>query len=232
MKKIALAAAVLTIFAFASCGGGGDSQPSPTPSPTSTSTKVVTGAVVEAVNNALFQTIVSLLEGSGPGAMVIKGAAGKAPFEENFTYTYNCPVSGTTLAQGSVSGNFSETDGSWSMTDTNLAMSLEFQNCTVNVTQDSTVYEEAVTGPGGATASGSASGSGDSVTNLNFTGNGTGTVAVTGDISGTAVLDITAVVTGVPDPMPDVACSGTVNVTSDATTQVCTVSSDCEGCVL
>lgn len=232
MKRIALVAVVLTFFAFTSCGGGGGAQPTPTPTPTSTSTKVVSETVVEATNNAIFQTLVNIFEDFGPGAMVVKNSTGKAPFEENFTYVYTCPVSGTTTADGSVSGDFSETGGVWTLSGTSVAMSLAFQDCTVNVTQDSTVYEEAVNGTGSATASGSATGIGEDVTNLNFTGNGTGTVAVTGDISGTAVLDITAVVTGAPNPFPDVVCSGTVDVTSEATTQVCTVSEDCEGCVL
>lgn len=232
-KKIALSIMVITIFAITSCGGGsGGDEPTPTPTPTSTSTKVTSEAVVEAVNFAVFQTIVSMLQNMGPTAMVVKDASGKEAFQDNFTYTYECPVSGTVQAAGTVSGTFTESGGNWSVTGTDLSMSLDFQACTVTVTQDGTSYEETVDGPGSATASGSATGTGDSLPNLNFTGNGTGTVEVTGDIIGTAVLDISAVVTGVPNPMPDVTCSGTVDVTSDLTTQTCTVSSDCSGCEL
>ena len=229
MKKLALLAVVVTTFVFSSCGGGGGGAPTPTP--TSDQTKVASEAVVNATTMAAFATASNALENLSSVAMVLK--VEKEIISESFTYIYDCAISGTVDTSGTVSGTCSESGGNWSCPSLMIDIpTMQFNDCTVTVTLNSTDYTEAMNGTGSASLAGSVSGTGANITSLNFAGTGAANTTMTGDIAGTAVMDIDITGSGVPNPDPDITCSGTVDVTTDSTTQTCTVNTDCSGCVM
>lgn len=231
MKKFALLAAVLAMFVFSSCGG--DSTPTPTPTPTSDSTKAGSEAVVTATNEAAFATAENALAGAAGIAMIVKSVE-KETISHNFTYTYDCSetgVSGSVETAGNVSGTCTESAGTWTCSNLTIDITtMQFNDCTVTVTVDSTDYTVALNGTGSALLGGSVSGTDQGMTSLNFSGTGEANTTMSGDLTGTAVMDLD--LTGSGAPNPTVTCDGTVDVTINSTTEVCTVNTDCSGCVL
>lgn len=234
MKKLVLILTVFSMLAFYSCGGGGGT-PTPTPTPTSNNTKVASEATVAATTEAAIGTAAYVIGDGGPTAMIVKTNVEKEVISESFTYTYNCPPGGTVDTAGNVSGQCSDTGGgNWSCSPLNINItSMQFNDCMVTVTVDSVDYDETVNGTGSATLSGSVSGTMEGgPTSINASGTASANMTVMGGVDGTAVLSLTVTVSGTPDPEPDVTCGGTVNVTTDSTTEVCTINTDCSGCVL
>lgn len=234
MKKFVLILAVFSMLAFNSCGGGGGT-PTPTPTPTSTNTKVTSEAAISSTSEAAFATAANVIENlGGPTAMVVKTNVEKEAISQNFTYTYNCPPGGTVDTAGNVSGQCSETGGgNWSCSSLNINISsMQFNDCMVTVTVDSVDYDETVNGTGSSILTGSVSGTATGIASVNVNGTATANLDVTGGVNGTAVMNLTVTVSGVPDPEPDITCGGTVDVTTDSTTQVCTINTDCSSCVL
>lgn len=216
---------------FVSCGsstsssdGGGTST-----TPASAETNVVTEATVETTIQATqaatingFTTVVAGLQTIG------KDIYAKDTATQSFTYTYNCPLGGTALASGTFQATC-EGEPNWTCDPISVTMQIEFDECEVSVTLDDVEYEEVVGGTISSTASAQASGDETGLQSLSFSGTLSGTSTVAGDIDGTADLSNISY-TGSGATSSDVTCSGTASVTSDSTTQTCTVSEDCTTC--
>ncbi|MCK5613587.1 hypothetical protein KAR91_67580 [Candidatus Pacearchaeota archaeon] len=230
MHRIITVIAAITLVVTASCGGGGGVLP---PQPTTTETKAVAGATVTAVTNVTGAALGNALQGLLLSASPIVLSATDVPESKyqtvSINYTYPCPVDGVAVATGTVDLSCSSNDSTVTCTVTNNTLDVEFQDCAVTETIDSTDYTLVLGDTVTTTFSGSGTGSESGLQSLSFSGTISGTASVSGDVTGTADLsNITYEGSGVPSPT--VTCSGTAAVTTDSTTEFCSISSDCNSC--
>ena len=229
MHRTATVIAAITLILTASCGdGGGGSQPA---QPTSTQTKAVAGATVTTVadvtGEALGNTLENLLQ-AAPIVLSAKDLPEGKYQSVSVNYTYQCPVSGVAVATGTVNLSCSSNNATVTCTVTNNTLQVELQDCEVTETIDTTDYTLTLNDTISTTFSGSGTGSGAGLQSLSFNGTISGTASVSGDVTGTADLsNISYAGSGVPYT---VTCSGTAAVTTDSTTETCTISSDCNTC--
>lgn len=229
MYRLATVIAAITLVVTASCGGGGDGgQPA---QPTSTQTKAVAGVSVTAVTNTTAAALSNTLQNLPTGAPIVLSAKDDLEIKyqsASVNYTYQCPVSGVAVATGTVNLSCSSNDSTVTCTVTNNTLQVEFQDCEVIETIDTTDYNLFLNDTVSTTFSGSGTGSESGLQSLSFNGTISGTASVSGDITGSVDLsNISYEGSGVP---PTVTCSGTAAVTTDSTTETCTIASDCDSC--
>lgn len=219
----------MAAFVLAGCGGSGSSDPTPTP--TSDATKAASSAAANEAMSAAGDGAQNGFANLAPAAMVVKDPAAKDSYEGTISVTKDCDT-GTVAVVGDVTAQCTgDPVGSWTCTQFVGAMTLTFTDCQRTVTVGSTPYSVIMNGTATSSMTGSASGVGESFSSVEFAGTFVGSLALTGGVTGTALLDnlgFSGVSTGGADPVS--TCSGTTTITIDATEQVCAISSDCSTC--
>ncbi len=228
MKKSILFG-LLTAFILAGCGGSGGSDPTPTP--TSDATKAASSAAANEAMSAAGEGAQNGFANLAPAAMVVKDSAAKDSYEGAISVTNDCDT-GTVAVVGDMTAQCTgDPVGSWTCSQFIGAMTLTFSDCQRTVTVGSTPYSVTMNGTATSTVTGSASGVGATFTSVEFTGAFAGSLALTGGVTGTALLDNLGFIgVGASGADPESTCSGTTTITIDATEQVCAVSSDCSTC--
>jgi len=228
MRTTVTIMAAITLVIAASCGGGDTGNGGQPAQPTSNQTKAATAASVTEVTATTAAALRNALQNIPTGAPMVLSA--KDTFTVSVNYTYHCPISGVAVATGTVSPSCSSNDSTVTCTLTNNTLQVEFQDCEATETVDTTVYTMFLNDTVSTTFSGSGTGGDNGLLSLSFNGTISGTASVSGDVTGTVDLsNITYQGSGVP---PTVTCSGTAAVTTNSTTETCTVLSDCSGCQL
>jgi len=229
MKKFVSLGLLVALTGFISCGGGGGGGGGPTPTPTSTETKVATQAAFNATLDTSIKALFDSLHKFESAAIIVDEKAATTKTID-ISETENCSGGGTGTVTGSATASCTITGTDFSCTGVSSTMVVAFNNCIESEDFSGKTYSETVNGSANASLTGSLSGTTASgPTNVDATIVLTGSPTLTGDISGTADLDITAKASGNPETLTP-SCSGTCSVTIGSTVQVCGVSSDCSGC--
>lgn len=228
MKKSILFG-LMAAFVFAGCGGSGSSGPTPTP--TSDATKAASSAAANEAMSAAGEGAQNGFANMAPAAMVVKDSAAKDSYEGAINVTHACDA-GTIAVVGNTTAECTgDPLTSWTCSQFVGTMTLTFSDCQRTVTVGSTPYSVTMNGTATSTVTGSASGVGASFSSVEFTGAFVGSLALTGGVTGTALLDNLGFIgVGTSGADPETTCSGTTTITIDAAEQVCAVSSDCSTC--
>lgn len=244
--KITKIVSVLAAFSMVAACGGSDGGGGATA--TSTETKVAASAATKAVIEGGGQAVLEAIHGA-IAPSVSKAETGTIDISQPVNCVGDTPAGGTILVTGPVSYSCTEVVGVANCTISSATLTLVFTDCQKEVdllvggTTYNVVLNNLVGGTTQATLSGTVSApmTEDPVITLDVSGAVTGTVAMTGDVAGSVLLDGTNYTAtgefqmGQGGGSPTLGCTGTCSVTitepaSAAATQTCTLASDCNGC--
>lgn len=225
------------------CGGSSDNgSDSNTPAasisaPTTTTTKVASEMGVTAVRDAAGAGGQAGLQSMIVSKLPVKALtpySGKVEMTCSSTESSNdcqglCSGGGKVTIVGSATATCSGTEASWTCSNMKVPLTITFSECQVTRTINTITYTELMTGTVTSTLTANVSGTSEGPTGGTFSADMAGTIALTGDIIGSIVLN-NVTYSGSATEGTD-TCTGTSDITIANTTEVCTVATDCSGCI-
>lgn len=232
----------IAVLGLNACGGSsGSGSDDITPdvaiaTPTTTTTKVASEMGVTAVRDAAGAGGQAGLQNMLVSKLPVKALtpySGKVDMTCSSTESSNdcqglCSGGGKVTIVGSATATCSGTEASWTCSNMKVPLTITFSECQITRTINSITYTELMTGTITSTLNATVSGTSEGPTGGTFSADMTGTLALTGDVIGSIVLnDVTYF--GSATEGSD-TCTGTSNVTIADATEVCTVATNCLGC--
>lgn len=232
----------VAVLGLNACGGSSDSgSDNTTPAaaiatPTTTTTKVASEMGVAAVRDAAGAGAQAGLQSMLVSKLPVKALtpySGKVEMTCSSTESSNdcqglCSGGGNVTIVGSATATCSGTEVSWTCSNMKVPLTITFSECQITRTINSITYTELMTGTVTSTLTANVSGTSEGPTGGTFSADMAGTLALTGDIIGSIILnDVTyfgSVVEGAD------TCTGTSDITIADATEVCTVAANCSGC--